>query len=84
MNNSPTVLPRAAKPSFWQGCAKTMADPYKGEISLTSVNKFQEPFASCHVIKQKGSNTWSLRTNQYLEPGTETHTKQSYLPIATD
>ncbi len=32
MNNSPTVLPQAAKPSSQQGCAETLADPYKGKI----------------------------------------------------
>ena len=50
MNNSPTVLPRAAKPSSWQGCAETLADPYKGKTPLPRVPNYQEPFASCHGI----------------------------------
>jgi hypothetical protein len=32
MNNSPTILPQAEKPSSWRGCAETLADPYKGKI----------------------------------------------------
>ncbi len=74
MNNSPTVLPRAAKPSSWRGCAETLADPaYKGKIPLPRVNSFQEPFASRQIIQQKSPNTWSGKANQYLEPSPETH-----------
>ncbi len=65
MNNSPTVLPQAAKPSSWRGCAETLADPNKGKIPLPRVNLFQEPFASCQDIQRNTPNTW--RTNQYLE-----------------
>ncbi len=80
MNNSPTVLPRAAKPSSWRGCAETLADPYKGKI----LNSFQEPFASCQVIHQKSPNTWSGKANQYLEPSPETHRIHLFPPIATE
>jgi hypothetical protein len=68
MNNSPTVLPQAAKSSFWQGCAETLADPYKGKIPLAKVNAFQEPFASRQVIQQDTPNI--RKVNQYLK-----HTK---------
>ncbi len=40
MNNSPTVLPQAAKPSSWRGCAETLADLYNGKIPLARVNAF--------------------------------------------
>jgi hypothetical protein len=59
MNNSPTVLPRAAKPSSQQGCAETLADSYKGKTPLPRVPNYQEPFSSHHVIQQKSPNTWS-------------------------
>jgi hypothetical protein len=81
MNNSPTVLPQAAKPSSWQGCAETLAEPYKGKILLARVNAFQEPFASRQVIQQDTPNI--RKTNQYLEH-TETCTKYSFSPIATE
>jgi hypothetical protein len=48
-NNSPTVLPQAAKSSSWQGCTEIPADPYKGEIPLARVNAFQEPFGVVHA-----------------------------------
>ena len=77
MNNSPTVLPRAAKPSSRQGCAETLADPYKGKTPLPRVPK---PFASRHP------NTWNARANQYLEQSPETlnHRIHSFPPIATE
>jgi hypothetical protein len=84
MNNSPTVLPRAAKPSSWRGCAETLADPYKGKIPLPRVNSFQEPFVSRQVIQQKSPNTWSGKANQYLEPSPETHRLHLFPPIATE
>jgi hypothetical protein len=65
MNNSPTVLPQAAKPSSWQGCAETLAKPYKAKIPLARVNAFLEPFASRQVVQQ---DTPIIRkANQYLE-----------------
>jgi hypothetical protein len=42
MHNSPTFLPQAAKPSSWQGCVETLADPYKGRIPLPSVPNYQD------------------------------------------
>jgi hypothetical protein len=39
-NNSPTVLPQAAKPSSWRGCDKTLADPYKGKTPLPRVPNY--------------------------------------------
>ena len=80
MNNSPTVLPRAAKPSSWQGCAETLADPYKGKTPLPRVPNYQEPFASRHP------NTWNAKANQYLEHSPETHNHRihSFPPIATE
>jgi hypothetical protein len=81
MNNSPTVLPQAAKPSSWQGCADTLADPYKGKIPLARVNAFQEPFASHQVIHQDTPNF--RKANQYLKH-TETCIKYSFPPIATE
>jgi hypothetical protein len=81
MNNSPTVLPQAAKPRSWQGCAETLADPYKGEIPSARVNAFQEPFASRQVIHQDTPNI--RKANQYLKQ-TEACMKSSFLPIATE
>jgi hypothetical protein len=56
MHNSPTFLPPAAKPSSWQGCFETLADPYKGRIPLHSVPNYQEQYLSRHLI-QTGTNT---------------------------
>ncbi len=56
MDSSPTFLPWAAKPSSRQGCVKTLADPYKGRIPLTSVPKCQDWDFSCHLIWM-GANT---------------------------
>ncbi len=67
-----------------QGCAETLADPYKGKTPLPRVPNYQEPFASRHVIQQKSSNTWSHEANQYLEPSLETHRMHSFPPIATE
>ena len=83
MNNSPTVLPRAAKPSTQRGCAETLADPYKGKIPLHRVNSFQEPFTSRQIIQQKSPNSWRGKSNQYLEPSPETHRIHSF-PIDTE
>ena len=82
MDNSPTVLPRAAKPSSRRGCAETLADPYKGKTPLPRVNHYQEPFASRHP----NTNTWKTTTNQYLEESSETqyHRTHSFPPIATE
>jgi hypothetical protein len=81
MNNSPTVLSQAAKPSSWQGCAETLADPYKGKIPLARVNAFQKPFASRQVIQQDTPNI--RMANQYLKH-TETCMKYSFPPITTE
>ncbi len=56
MHNSPTFLPWAAKPSSWQGCVETLADPYKGRIPLPSVPTYQEQDLSRHLIRT-GNNT---------------------------
>jgi hypothetical protein len=56
MQNSPTFLPLAAKPSSWQKCVETLTDPYKGRIPLPSVPIYQEQDLSCHLI-QMGTNT---------------------------
>ncbi len=84
MNNSPTVLPRAAKSSSRREFAETLADPYKGKIPLPRVNSFQETFASHQVIQQKSPNTWSGKAIQYLEHSPETHRIHSFPPIATE
>jgi hypothetical protein len=81
MNNFPTVLPLAAKPSSWQGCTETLADPYKGKVPLARVNAFQEAFASRQVMQQDTPNI--RRTKQYLKH-TETCMKISLPPIATE
>jgi hypothetical protein len=38
MNNSTTVLPQAAKPSSWQGCAETLADPSSQTLLWIALN----------------------------------------------
>jgi hypothetical protein len=81
MNNSPTVLPQAAKPCSWQGCAETLADPYKGKVPLPRVKSFQEPFASRQDIQRNTPNT--RRINQYLER-IETPMKYSFPRITTE
>jgi hypothetical protein len=80
MDSSPTVLPRAAKPSSRRGCAETLADPYKGKTPLPRVPNYQETFAS------RQPNTWNARANQYLEQSPETHNHRmhSFPPIATE
>ncbi len=50
MNNSPTILPRAARPSSWQGCVETLGDPYRSKTPLPSVPNYQEPDLSHHLI----------------------------------
>ncbi len=51
MYNSPTFLPRAAKPSSRWGCVDTLADPYKGRIPLPSGPNYQEHDLSRHLIQ---------------------------------
>ena len=67
-------------PALDEGCAETLADPYKGKTPLPRVTNYQEPFASHHP------NTWKARTNQYLEqsPETQCHRTHSFPPIATE
>jgi hypothetical protein len=40
MNNSPTLLPRAMKPSTRQGCAEILGDPYSKTPPLPSIGNF--------------------------------------------
>jgi len=63
-----------------EGCAETLADPYKGKTPLPRVPNYQEPFASRHP------NTWNARASQYLElsPDTHNHRMHSFPPIATE
>jgi hypothetical protein len=42
MHKSSTFFPQAAKPSSWQGCVETLADPYKGRIPSPIVLNDQE------------------------------------------
>jgi hypothetical protein len=61
--------------------AETLADLYKGKISLPRVNSLQEPFASHQDIQRNTPNT--RRTNQYLER-IETPMKYSFPHITTE
>jgi hypothetical protein len=36
-NKSPVILPRALKPSIWQGCAETLGDPYTKKAPLPRI-----------------------------------------------
>jgi hypothetical protein len=36
-NSSPTILPRALKPSIWQGCAVILGDPYAKKFPLPRI-----------------------------------------------
>ena len=36
-NSSPTILPRALKPSIWQGCAVILGDPYAKKSPLPHI-----------------------------------------------
>ncbi len=45
MDKSPTLLPRAMKPSIWQGCAEILGDPYSKKSPLPSIGKF---LSVCH------------------------------------
>jgi hypothetical protein len=38
MDKSPTLLPRAMKPSTWQGCAEILGDPYSKKSPLPSID----------------------------------------------
>ncbi len=40
MNNPPTLLPRAMKPSTRQGCAEILGDPYSKKSPLPSIGNF--------------------------------------------
>ncbi len=40
IENSPAFFPWAAKPSSWQGCLETLADPYKGRNPLPRVPNY--------------------------------------------
>jgi hypothetical protein len=51
MHNSSTFLPRAAKPSSWQGYVETLSDPYKGKIPLPSVPHCQDQDLARHLIQ---------------------------------
>jgi hypothetical protein len=56
MNNSPTILPRAARPSSWQGCVETLGDPYRGKTPLPSVPNYREQDLYRHLIRTDTSN----------------------------
>jgi hypothetical protein len=49
MDNSPTSLPRAAKPSTQRGCAETLGDPHKGRIPLPSIPYYRARDLSRHL-----------------------------------
>ena len=62
MSNLPTILPRAAKPSSWQGCVETLGDPYRGKTPLPSVPNYREQDLSRHLIRM---NTQTDTPNRY-------------------
>ena len=37
MENFPRLLPRALKPSLWQGCAESLGDPYLRQVPLPRI-----------------------------------------------
>ena len=43
MDNSPTLLPRAMKPSTRRGCAEILGDPYSKKAPLPSVKPTTSP-----------------------------------------
>ena len=43
MDNSPTLLPRAMKPSTRQGCAEILGDPYSKKSPLPSIDAIGPP-----------------------------------------
>jgi hypothetical protein len=58
MNNSPTILSRAATHSSWQGCIETLGDPYRGKTPLPSVPNYRERDLSPHLIWMDTSNRY--------------------------
>ena len=42
-NKSPVILPRALKPSIWQGCAETLGDPYTKNTLLPRIGDPSSP-----------------------------------------
>jgi len=40
MDKSPTLLPRAMKPSTWRGCAEILGDPYTKKSPLPSIGEY--------------------------------------------
>jgi hypothetical protein len=43
MDKSPLLLPRAMKPSIWQGCAEILGDPYSKKSPLPRIGNFHSP-----------------------------------------
>jgi hypothetical protein len=54
MNNSPTLLPRAMKPSTCQGCAEILGDPYSKKSPLPGIGNFpclaNSPKLTCYQV----------------------------------
>jgi hypothetical protein len=70
MNNSPTMLPRAARPSSWQECVETLGDPYRSKNPLPSVPNYREPdlihSTPLHRVEwNKSMNSYNVRIHMY-------------------
>ncbi len=74
MNNSPTLLPRAMKPSTCQGCAEIPGDPYTKKFPLPSIGDFPHlanspKLSSYRVLGQ--SRIQQRHTTHYNHPRIE-------------
>jgi hypothetical protein len=60
MDKSPTLLPRAIKPSTRQGCAEILGDLYSKKFPLPSIGKFP---SVCHPTYSRLPSTWPTTTS---------------------
>jgi hypothetical protein len=60
MDKSPTLLPRAMKPSTQRGSAEILGDPYSNKSPLPSIGKFP---SVCHPKYSRLPITWPTMTS---------------------
>ncbi len=60
MDKTPTLLPRAIRPSTRQGCAEILGDPYSKKSPLPSFGKFP---SVCHPTYSRLPTTWPTSTS---------------------
>ena len=76
MKNSPTLLPRAAKPSTRQGCAEILGDNYNKSFPLPRISQSRAPVSAPAMA----APAISLPPLSRLPPFMSVHTRQSVQP----